>query len=452
MRTACVALLLTAQSILCQAEVAQPSKATGFPIPSANWFTEINRKFPLAITLDELTVRVSPDPGSAVIGTLPANSRVVLLAEPRVTAKIASFNGSSSQVGYVESRGLRDRYPAIGRIGELATCTGTLIAPSVVLTASHCLFSYRDKVHHSGPTDIAFRIRGRLDERPQAFRIIKTLSLAVNRRQPSQGDIGIGLLERPVPAELARPLPFGAGPARTGEYVEVVGFGQCLDEHAYFGWHKFWHRYRIGSDAVATCSGDSGSPYISRGRVIGVHSSAYVYPQSQRRAQALIATLSPSALRRVEAVIDDEASAALERQSLLQSLEASAQTVRRVRPWVGQPIPSAGASILYTPAHPNLSRVNLSEDFEVLVLGESDDREYLWVQYALSDYIFDKEMGFLRSELIGDTAEFGWIRRFSRNGQPVLRPLPSTEPGSALKSRFNQALKFDQQQESGSAD
>ena len=101
------------------------------------------------------------------------------------------------------------RWPAIGRLAPLNVlnfgfCTGTLIAPDLVLTAAHC----------AGPGHVTRRRHVLMA--PQDSQSLGRFRIIATYRHPDYGphdpavDLGLLVLDRPVPATplpLARPRP-----------------------------------------------------------------------------------------------------------------------------------------------------------------------------------------------------------------------------------------------------
>lgn len=161
----------------------------------------------------------------------------------------------------------REEFPSVVSLqyaGE-TVCTGVLIAPSVVLTARHCL----------GVTFVAFGADGRA---PTLVRRIASFTAA----QPAL-DAALLFLDIPVtikPIELR-----AAGTTRFPAEVSIVGFGherrnaagvRRILETRIRGWGcTYGNRSRLGcvpdfemvfprSQGADTCSGDSGGPVLER--------------------------------------------------------------------------------------------------------------------------------------------------------------------------------------------
>lgn len=193
---------------------------------------------------------------------------------------------SKSQVEVVHGVADRNRDPAVVAIdvaGE-ALCTGSLIAPNVVLTARHCVSETTEEV--SCPARSAQITANRSassltilvgDDAETARAVAKGASLVT----PSSNvlcdeDIALVVLDRNVTG--ITPLKIRTGAVEEGERLRLVGYGKSSDDSG--AGEKLLrtnvpvvsvtaHELQTGE---ATCNGDSGGPAIDEetGAVVGV--------------------------------------------------------------------------------------------------------------------------------------------------------------------------------------
>ena len=191
---------------------------------------------------------------------------------------------------------LTDDYPEVGLLrhttadGRVAfVCTGTLVTPTVVLTAAHCL----DDVEGYNLTDVrVFSGSVWTDEAPErpASRWTMHPDYAVSDDGLTiVADLGLVWLDEPYTLD---GYPLNAQPVTgddVGTYFRYVGWGSSSDtvnDQGYFkrvadiplaaleGEFLLAHD---GDDGAATCGGDSGAPVfeLSGGRataIAAVHS------------------------------------------------------------------------------------------------------------------------------------------------------------------------------------
>lgn len=170
--------------------------------------------------------------------------------------------------------------------GGVGICTGTLIAPNVVLTAKHCV----QAANADAPYPVtAFTIgvgSDVRDVREYRARYVETTPGAY-RSDPRTGlggaiigvDVGVLVLREDV--EGVTPIPIRRDPASDmiGREFTAVGFGQRPDGPAGLKYKGGGVVTRIAGGVIYTeqtiCQGDSGGPMIEEGptrRVIGVAS------------------------------------------------------------------------------------------------------------------------------------------------------------------------------------
>lgn len=211
----------------------------------------------------------------------------LVLAPPAVRAEPAGG------VTHIYNGAPTGEYPAVGGVvvvfdgGQVGLCSGTLIAPDVVLTAAHCfeglvvdagLFLYPDGVteeFHQGVATLQHQ-----EYRPDVAAF---------------ADIGALYLEKPVTN--VTPMPWATDMPRPRTHAAIVGFGddgngnggvkrvgevrvkKCPKAFRKAGLDKgqlltsiCWKPKRKTSD---TCRGDSGGPMIVGGAVAGLTSGGY---------------------------------------------------------------------------------------------------------------------------------------------------------------------------------
>ncbi len=184
----------------------------------------------------------------------------------------------------------QEAYPAVGALMNYFgfNCTGTLIAPDIVLTAAHCLRP-RGNLFFSLDTDVSnltepeWQIKAVVSHMHPGFPGAEVGAEYITRMH----DIGIAILEQPIdfvePEKLAS--PHDSIVVQPGSDVEVVGYGLEV-------WHDSYSKAGVkragpgliegvGSHEVMThsgdfqpCNGDSGGPifadtYQGR-RIVGV--------------------------------------------------------------------------------------------------------------------------------------------------------------------------------------
>jgi len=152
-------------------------------------------------------------------------------------ADAADQEENASEQGAAVSGGEPSTDPRLAAVGRLelgrGSCTGTLVAPRVVLTAKHCvwdmsanpvrLFGDVGPIHFTIDAGEGRRERFRADhERTNAAEAMEGgwIHLGV--------DIGFYVLERAVPSSVAKPIPLRRKPLASGDVGKrflAVGYG-----------------------------------------------------------------------------------------------------------------------------------------------------------------------------------------------------------------------------------
>ncbi len=188
----------------------------------------------------------------------------------------------------VGGRSDRGHDPAVVALllGEEGLCTGSLIAPSLVLTARHCVSQTSEEV--SCPAH-GSQVLG--DRDPESITVLVGDSISTAKavargarlrllpgRTLCDHDAALIELDRPVEGVTPLVVDRSAGPGE-GDLLRAVGFGLRGDNQDTAGkkYAKSHLAIVSGSKAEftvseATCNGDSGGPAIDEksGKIVGI--------------------------------------------------------------------------------------------------------------------------------------------------------------------------------------
>ncbi len=149
-------------------------------------------------------------------------------------------------------------------------CSAVLITPKVLVTAAHCVAG-RKLVAEGGSFEITFRTGyypGHRTVERNAVRLMPHplyLAAKVGKNKPMGVDMALIALEKPVPNDIARPIPIGA-PLEEGERVLVASYPAGKGERA----RERICPVKMAEPTLARISckivpGESGAPVIRLG-------------------------------------------------------------------------------------------------------------------------------------------------------------------------------------------
>ncbi|NUP09472.1 MAG: S1 family peptidase [Polyangiaceae bacterium] len=188
---------------------------------------------------------------------------------------------------------------AIVRVVGSVSCSGTLIADDLVLTAHHCVTQRGPKGAILPRDEDASSVRVELggDDLPWGEVGVKAIVTPACGYEQGGGDIAILVLSRKL-VGIPTFVPRLSGDPQVGEEVTPWGFGRCAMNDG-----PIHRRSRAGGAVTdfdsgvfradaAICPGDSGGPALnSRREVVGVVSAAVMDTDARTKDPAYFARL-----------------------------------------------------------------------------------------------------------------------------------------------------------------
>lgn len=185
-----------------------------------------------------------------------------------------------------------------------SSCTGTLVADDLVLTAHHCVVE-RSQVAGTTRTHFSTKLL-----EPKAFQVelggdylawgsvrAKAIVAPTCGESGGEGDLAILVLERKL-VGVPTMQPRLSEPPKIGEPLDPIGFGRCATSQG------IKRNLRTGGPIRATtgetieivasvCPGDSGGPLVARGsnQVVGVVSLSAMDGDEHTKAPSVMARI-----------------------------------------------------------------------------------------------------------------------------------------------------------------
>jgi len=207
---------------------------------------------------------------------------------------------NTTQLALLDSN-VTDEFPAVGQlISEYEDCTGTLIAPSLILTAAHCIndiiISKTKNKPFSGSLNSLLKFKIKLENQTYYYTVVYGYSF---RNKSNENDIGIVQLSNQVPLKLVTPLELEGSIPNGSVPMAVLGFG--CNKTKYNPQEKYFEaaggetagmkqivNQSVGSLFYQLCTGDSGGPLINlnNNKIFAIGSSYFGSFSDSRRKEA----------------------------------------------------------------------------------------------------------------------------------------------------------------------
>ncbi|KAJ2086788.1 hypothetical protein IW138_005412 [Coemansia sp. RSA 986] len=154
---------------------------------------------------------------------LPTESGIV--AQPRIAGGEVASGDNFNFIAYIE--GYRNML-------DSSLCTGSLIAPNVILTAAHCTFSPMG----FGYTADQLRVSFSHTPAPESvlvagYNVTKIVANSGFDKTTLQSDIALLILDNDIPSSVASPVKLYTGNVGTGTKLTAAGYGLTVPGDEY---------------------------------------------------------------------------------------------------------------------------------------------------------------------------------------------------------------------------